>query len=58
MEILTGITPYIVLVFAVAALAVALAAGATGVFLLRNRALRVRAGLPVRVYYRHLAWGH
>ena len=58
MEILTGITPYVVVVLALALLAVALVAGTAAAFVVRHRARRVRSGAPVRAYYRELTLSH
>ncbi|WP_157610909.1 MULTISPECIES: hypothetical protein [unclassified Terrabacter] len=58
MQILTGITPFLVVFFSLAAIAALLVLGAAGAFLVRNRSLRVRAGTPLVPYYRGLALSH
>jgi len=58
MQILTGITPFLVVFFSLAATAALLLAGAAGDFLVRNRSMRLRAGTPIVPYYRGLALSH
>jgi len=58
MQILSGITPFLVVFFSLAAIATLLVASAAGAFLVRNRSERRRAGKPLVPYYRALAMGH
>ena len=58
MQILTGITPFLVVFFSLAAIAALLALGAAGAFLVRNRSARRHSGTALLPYYRTLALGH
>jgi hypothetical protein len=58
MQILTGITPFLVVFFSLAAIAALLVVGAAGAFLVRNRSVRLSAGTPLVPYYRGLALSH
>ncbi|WP_020145823.1 hypothetical protein [Terracoccus sp. 273MFTsu3.1] len=58
MQILTGITPFLVVFFSLAAVAALLVVGAAGVFLARSRSVRRRTGTPLVPYYRALALSH
>ena len=55
---LPDLTPLIVVFAAAIALTVAILAGATVAFFVRNHALRVVRHEPVARYYRHLVLGH
>lgn len=57
MQMLPGMTSFVVVVLAVAALGVALLVGLGVDLLVRNRARRLRLRMPVVRYYRHLAVG-